>query len=115
MITIKLPWPPTINHYWGRRGNRSFILPRGIMFRKITALECIPYSKSELYDKKLSLFICAFPPDRRRRDLDNILKALEDALQHAEVYKDDFQINSIYIKRMPELLGQVVVKIEECI
>ena len=85
------------------------------MFRKITAFECIPYANTELYDKRLSLFICAFPPDKRHRDLDNILKALEDSLQHAEVYKNDYQIDSIYIKRMPDLLGQVVVKIEECI
>lgn len=115
MITLTLPWPPTVNHYWGRRGNRSFILPRGLMFRKIVALECIAYAKSELYDKKLSLFVCAFPPDRRHRDLDNVLKALLDALQYAEVYETDFRINCIYIKRMPDLLGQVVVKIEECI
>ena len=113
MITITLPFPPTVNHYWGRRGNRSFILPRGLMFRKIVALECIPYAKSELFDKKLSLFICAFPPDKRHRDLDNLLKALADSLQHAEVYKNDYQIDSIYIKRMPDLLGQVIVKIEE--
>ena len=112
MITITLPWPPTINHYWGRRGSRSFILPRGLMFRKIVALECIPYAKSELYDKKLSLFICAFPPDKRHRDLDNILKALEDSLQHAEVYKNDYQIDCLYIKRMPYLLNQIIVKIK---
>jgi crossover junction endodeoxyribonuclease RusA len=115
MITITLPWPVTINHYWGRKGNRTFILPRGLLFRKQTALECIPYVKSELYDKRLSLFICAFPPDKRLRDLDNVLKILMDSLQHAEVYKNDYQIDSIYIKRMPDLLGQVVVKIEECV
>jgi crossover junction endodeoxyribonuclease RusA len=114
MITITLPWPPSVNHYLGRNKNRSFVLPKGISYRKIACIECIPFYKTELFDKRLSLFICAFPPDKRKRDLDNSLKCVLDALQYAEVYHDDCQIDSIYIKRMPDLLGQVVVKIEEC-
>lgn len=112
-ITITLPWPPSINHYWRRHGHTYFISPRGITYRKIVGLQSIPFHKSELFNKRLSIFICAFPPDNRRRDLDNILKCLFDSLQHAEVFADDNQIDVIYVKRMPDLLGQVVVKIEE--
>ena len=41
----------------------------------------------------------AFPPDRRRRDLDNLLKAIGDSLEHAEVYHDDSQIVWLLIEK----------------
>lgn len=41
----------------------------------------------------------AFPPDRRRRDLDNILKCTQDSLAHAGVYKDDSQIDLLTVRR----------------
>lgn len=45
--------------------------------------------------------IKASPPDRRARDLDNILKALLDALAHAGVYADDSEIDELHIYRLP--------------
>ena len=45
------------------------------------------------------MFISLFPPDRRKRDLDNVLKALLDALQHAGCYDDDSQLDDIRIVR----------------
>lgn len=49
----------------------------------------------------LSVVICAFPPDRRRRDLDNLLKATLDALARAGVYEDDSQIKRIEMEWGP--------------
>ncbi len=40
----------------------------------------------------LMVEIIIYPPDKRKRDMDNIKKALFDALQHAGLYKDDYQI-----------------------
>lgn len=47
--------------------------------------------------------IIAEPPDKRRRDLDNILKAPLDALTHAGLLIDDEQFDEINIVR-----GQLV-------
>jgi len=41
----------------------------------------------------------AFPPDRRRRDLDNLLKSVLDALEHAGLYADDSQIDLLVTRR----------------
>ena len=38
------------------------------------------------------------PPDRRRRDLDNIPKALQDAIVHAGVLDDDSQIRLLHLE-----------------
>jgi hypothetical protein len=40
----------------------------------------------------LELDVLLFPPDHRRRDLDNPLKAILDALEHAGLYADDAQV-----------------------
>lgn len=52
---------------------------------------------------RLAIKITAEPPDKRRRDLDNILKAPLDALTHAGLLIDDEQFDEINIVR-----GQVV-------
>jgi crossover junction endodeoxyribonuclease RusA len=45
----------------------------------------------------LKLTIRAHRPDNRRRDIDNILKPLLDALAHAGIYEDDSQIHHLDI------------------
>ena len=54
----------------------------------------------------------AEPPDKRRRDLDNILKAPLDALTHAGLLMDDEQFDEINIVRgQPVSGGRMGVKI----
>ncbi|TWU43995.1 Crossover junction endodeoxyribonuclease RusA [Novipirellula aureliae] len=62
----------------------------------------------------LSVDVLIHPPDRRRRDIDNVLKALLDALQHGGAYEDDNQIVDLSIhKRCPIKGGKAIVRIEE--
>jgi len=49
--------------------------------------------------KRISLMMRAYPPDNRRRDLDNLLKSTIDSLQAAGVYDDDSQIDDLRIVR----------------
>jgi crossover junction endodeoxyribonuclease RusA len=62
---------------------------------------------------RIALAMDAFPPDRRRRDLDNIQKPVLDALQHAGIYEDDSQID-LLLTRRGELCpsGRLNVQIE---
>lgn len=48
---------------------------------------------------RLRLELYIYPPDNKRRDLDNLCKAILDALQHAGMYADDFYIQQLYIER----------------
>lgn len=44
-------------------------------------------------------------PDRRLRDCDNVLKCLLDSMEKAKVYKNDNQIEELYIKKCPIIKG----------
>lgn len=111
MVNILLPWPPSVNNYWRRCGSRYFVSAAGKKFREEVCYRSQEF-KSKFGSTKLSVTIQAYPPDKRRRDLDNILKSLLDSLQHAEVYEDDNQIDRLLIERFTPLSGVVLVSIE---
>jgi crossover junction endodeoxyribonuclease RusA len=96
-IDLLLPWPPSVNHYWGQSGNRRFIGKKGIEFRKRVLQECVDISPIE---GRLAVHVSLFPPDKRKRDIDNILKSLLDACEHAGCYASDSQIDELHIVRL---------------
>jgi len=49
--------------------------------------------------------IDVYPPDKRKRDLDNICKNLLDSLQKAQIYPDDNQIDLLIIQRKEVVKG----------
>jgi crossover junction endodeoxyribonuclease RusA len=85
MISLTLPLPPTINHYYGQRprGGR-YIKPAGLAFRQAVA-DVVAQAGYKTIEGRVSLFVAIFPADRRRQDIDNRAKSLQDALTHAGV------------------------------
>jgi crossover junction endodeoxyribonuclease RusA len=49
--------------------------------------------------EKLQIELFIYPPDKKRRDLDNICKVILDTLQKAGIYDDDFKIWKLTISR----------------
>jgi len=61
---------------------------------------------------RLAVTVDLYPPDKRRRDVDNSAKATLDALAHAGVYEDDSQIDDLHIRRREVVPpGRVVVTV----
>ncbi len=113
MVILELPWPPSVNHYWRRCGNSYFVSAEGKQFRDTTFYQTLRLRGHFSSHKRLQISIDAYPPDKRRRDLDNLLKSILDSLQYAEVYVDDNQIDAILIRRMPSRESKIVVTIQE--
>lgn len=99
-ISLTLPWPPSVNGYWRRNGGRYFISKQGQQFRKAVLEECQSMRSAQTLTGRLSVTVGLNPPDKRKRDIDNVGgKALLDALGHAGVYADDSQIDRLLIVR----------------
>jgi len=116
MMTLDLPYPPSINRYYRHVGFRTLISREGRTFRSnVCALLGGGGPRKPPAGGRIALCMDAFPPDRRRRDLDNIQKPLLDALQHASVYEDDSQID-LLVTRRRELApgGRLLVRIDDC-
>lgn len=113
MIILHLPWPPSLNHYYRHVGARVLISRAGRHYREQVVQRFRDTSRQRLRGR-LDVGILAFPPDRRRRDLDNAQKAMLDALQHAGLYADDSQIDHLEITRCEHIPhGHLVVTISE--
>jgi crossover junction endodeoxyribonuclease RusA len=98
MISLKLPYPPSVNHYWGQVGSRKFLGKKGKEFREEVFL-CALNARKGALNGRLEVKVYLYPPDKRKRDIDNVLKSLLDALEHAGVYENDSQIDKLCITR----------------
>ena len=114
-MRFTLPFPPSINHYYRHVGNRTLISRKGREFRThVCGLLAQMGGRKPPRDGRLSVCLDAFPPDRRRRDLDNLQKPLLDAMQHGGVYVDDSQIDLLVTRRRTRRqIGQIMVGVED--
>lgn len=110
---FELPYPPSVNHYWRRVGARTLISRAGRAFRR-DVCSLLAARRVQPLDGPLVVLIDVHPPDRRRRDIDNLQKALLDALQHGGAYHDDSQIVALSItKRGVVAGGKTFVSIQQ--
>lgn len=110
MICFKLPWPPSVNTYWRSVNNRVLISKEGRQYRDDVSMQL---GGATPLAGRIACVVEAFPPDRRRRDLDNLCKATLDALEAAGVYENDSQIDDLrVVRREPCKGGKILVSLD---
>ncbi len=111
---IELPWPPSVNHYWKHTRNGTYIAKAGREYRQSVELAVLIAGGRRNMTGRLSLSMAATPPDKRKRDLDNICKGVLDSLAKSGVYEDDSQIDELIVRRLkPSKPGRLVIEIVE--
>jgi crossover junction endodeoxyribonuclease RusA len=95
-VTLTLPYPPSANRYWRTVSGRILISREGRRYREIV---CGLVRRGCVLRGRLCVTVQAHQPDLRRRDLDNLGQAVLDALEAAEVYDDDSQIDDLRFVR----------------
>lgn len=90
MRKIILPLPPSVNHCYIQTPQGSALTAKARDWKELAAWEARTTLKGwRVCDQKVILEIWVFWADRRRRDTDNLLKLLQDALKGV-VYTDDY-------------------------
>lgn len=116
--SLSIPYPPSVNHYWRHimiQGRQRSVLSKAAKeYRTNVGVAVLTQGRGATIDGPIAMEITARPPDRRRRDLDNLLKGVLDALAHAGVYADDSQIQDLRIRWGERVkLGRLEVLIQE--
>jgi len=112
-MRLELPYPPSLNSYYRTYKGRMLISAKGREYRKLAVL-CIRRVIKEPLTGRVCVNIYSYPPDKRRRDLDNLLKPTLDALEHGGALLNDEQIDDLYIRRLHVIKGgKINIEIEE--
>lgn len=112
-MTLELPWPPSINTYWRRVGNRTVLSAKARAYRAEAVACCLEQRAPRLGTARVRLAITAHAPDKRARDLDNLCKGILDSLEFARVFDNDEQIDELHVVRGAVTKpGQVLIHVE---
>ena len=122
MVKLILPYPPTLNSLYRAGGGKYWMTQKGKDYKTEVAT-IIRGEKRVFFSKvqRLSVSLVVTPPDKRKRDIDGILKILLDSLQrklpfNPGIYEDDYQIKRLLVEMLSpakDKVGLVEVFIEE--
>lgn len=96
-LILELPFPPSVNSYWGFKGHRRFLTKKAVEFKAIVAYQVLK-QRTRYGKQTLEMRIVWHSPDKRIRDIDNPIKPLLDALTQAGLFDDDSQIKKLHIE-----------------
>lgn len=96
-LILELPFPPSVNGYWGFKGHRRFLTKKAVEFKALVAYQVLK-QRIRFGKQTLEMRIIWHPPDRRIRDIDNPIKPLLDSLTQAGLFDDDSQIKKLHIE-----------------
>ena len=110
-MNLVLPYPPSVNTYWRHCRGRTFVSRAGKLYQSAV---CACVGSVKPFQSDVAIAVIAHPPDARKRDLDNLLKATLDALTAARVWQDDNQVKRIELRWGSKIKGgQLEIGIEE--
>lgn len=117
MLELHLPYPPSVNHIYRRsRYGGVYLSKETVTFKKEVWL-LAKEKKISMFskDKFLSIEIDMHPPDKRKRDIDNINKQIFDALMFSGIIFDDSQFVELKVSKKNIIKGGlVIVRIDYC-
>lgn len=109
MIELTLPYPPSVNSYWRsvRVGNKTQVMVSapGRRFQTAVKNTVILANANKQLAARLYVRVVLHPADARKRDIDNCLKSLLDAMGKAGVYLDDSQVDQLVVLKADQHKG----------
>lgn len=116
MLNFRLDWPPTVNTYYRSVYNRGKVMvllsEKGRKYKQTANIQMAEQKVDRGLQGRIEVLIDAYPPDYRKRDLDNILKPLLDVMEDYGLFDDDEQIDIIIVRRRRKA-GYVEIHVAE--
>lgn len=98
MEELFLEYPPSVNTYWRNVRGRTILSKKAKEYSDSVLCSAWDCGISKTISDNVFVEIDLYPPDRRKRDLDNTLKAIFDGLQKSGVISDDSIIKKIMVE-----------------
>jgi crossover junction endodeoxyribonuclease RusA len=116
-VNVNLAYPPSANRLW--RSVRGRVIRSAEYDGWLTSASwAVKEAVKKTYDRKgipgpYGLYVQVCPPDRRRRDIDNLIKPISDSLVHGGAVVDDGLCQVIQIEWAAEAKPGVSVTVME--
>lgn len=91
---------------------RQILSKKGRLYREAALAELLTQDRRK-FRGRIDIEIRLKMPDKRRRDIDNTLKAIFDIMTHAHIWDDDEQVDRLLVIRdgfAPGGLALLVIK-----
>ena len=105
--------PPTVNHLYLQHGGRRYKSPEGRVYQEQVCAEMSRQWNGAPYSGHAELSITYRTKDKRRWDIDNRVKALQDCLVMSGVLKDDSQIRRLIVERTDSDVTGTLLQLNE--
>lgn len=109
-VILTLPYPPSVNVYWRKRGKVTYLSQRGRLFKTAVAEYVAQHNIMKFGSSEVEVMIVLRP--RRKAgfmDIDNCCKAVLDSCQDAGVFDDDNQVTKLTVERGTYIKGGACV------
>lgn len=116
MLTLSLPWPPRALSPNTRHGHWSSLARAKKSFRQACAFTARSQGATRIEAPEAAVSLVFVPPDRRARDLDNLIAAMKAGLDGlADVISiDDSRWTLTAVMARGEIGGLVRVEVSPC-
>ena len=110
-LNIILPWPPSVNAYWRVYHRRLIVSKAGRAYRESIKQLAKSNNWPNFGSSDVRVSAVACPRDQGRYDIDNLRKAVYDALTYAGVWRDDSQVVYDNMAKSEPGLGALFIEI----
>lgn len=113
-MNLTLSYPTvTGNTLWRHAKGRTYINPKATAYYNVIAWELLSQKARLGLTERLTVSLKLYPPDNRKRDMDNLIKLLHDALTKGGLWLDDSQVRKLTVEWMPKVKdGKIEMQID---
>lgn len=114
-VSFWFTWPPSVNHIWrhGKNHKKTYKTEVAKKWQSDNDLSDHATSSESFGKARICVALTMFPPDKRKRDIDNFTKCVIDQMQAFKVFDDDSQIDSLLIIRKQVVKGGKILAVVE--